>query len=269
MEGVEPDARRTIRSLPKRLPPRGVTIAPKETKEAPAQPAAPAADAGPVPVPEKGARKEKPGKGKESKEAKEAKGKSKPGAPGKTTKIIPDNPNFRYIVRLANTDLDGTRPTALALTGVRGVGLRIAEVACRMANVNASEMIGNLPEPTVDGLETALGSLATKLPPWMVNHPNEPILGESPYYFGPDLETRRRDDINVMKMIRSYRGVRHERGQKVRGQRTRSNGRTGMAAGVIKKAAKEAAAAAGKEEAAPAAAPTPAAAAPAAPAKKV
>jgi small subunit ribosomal protein S13 len=239
-----------------------VTIAPKETKETPAPPAAADADAGPTPVPEKAARKEKTGKGKEgkdAKDAKESKGKSKPGAPGKTTKIIPDNPNFRYIVRLANTDLDGTRPTALALTGVRGVGLRIAEVACRLANVNAGEMIGNLPETTVDGLETALGSLATKLPTWMVNHPNEPVMGESPYYFGPDLETRRRDDINVMKMIRSYRGVRHERGQKVRGQRTRSNGRTEMAAGVIKKAAKEAAAAAGKEEAAAPAAPTPAA----------
>ena len=47
--------------------------------------------------------------------------------------------------------------------------------------------------------------------------------------------------MNLMKMIRSYRGVRHERGQKVRGQRTRSNGRTGMAAGVLKKDAKEAA----------------------------
>lgn len=77
-----------------------------------------------------------------------------------------------------------------------------------------------------------------------------------------------------MKMVRSYRGVRHERGQKVRGQRTRSNGRTGMAAGVIKKTAREAAAASGKEApsggAAPAATPaataatTPAAPAPAA-----
>ena len=101
----------------------------------------------------------------------------------------------------------------------------------------------------------------------MVNHPNEPLAGESPHLFGPDLETRRRDDINVMKMIRSYRGVRHERGQKVRGQRTRSNGRTGMAAGVLKKAAKEAAAAAGKEEAPAAAAPVAAPAAPAAPKK--
>jgi small subunit ribosomal protein S13 len=242
-----------------------VTIAPKESKEAPAQPTAPAAETGPEVVAEKAPKKERGGKGKEpkeGKEAKEGKGKGRPGAPGKTTKVIPDNPNFRYIVRIANTDLDGTRPTALALTGVRGIGLRVAEVACRLANVNAGEMIGNLPEATVEGIETTLGTFASKVPAWMVNHPHESVAGESPHLFGPDLETRRRDDVNLMKMVRSYRGVRHERGQKVRGQRTRSNGRTGMAAGVLKKAAKEAAAAAGKEEApaaAPAAAPAPAA----------
>jgi small subunit ribosomal protein S13 len=241
---------------------RGWTIAPKESKEAPAQPTAPAAEAGTEAAVEKAPRKERAGKGKEpkeGKEAKEGKAKGRPGAPGKTTKVIPDNPNFRYIVRVANTDLDGTRPTALALTGVRGVGLRVAEVACRLANVSASEMIGNLPEPTVEGIETTLGNFASKVPAWMVNHSRESVAGESPHLIGPDLETRRRDDINLMKMVRSYRGVRHERGQKVRGQRTRSNGRTGMAAGVLKKAAKEAAAAAGKEEAP---APTPAAPAP-------
>ncbi len=237
-------------------------ITPKEAKETVAPPTAPDAGAGPEPEAEKGAgKKEKgakgrePKEGKEGKEVKEAKGKARPGAPGKTTKVIPDNPNFRYIVRVVNTDLDGTRPTALALTGVRGVGLRIAEVACRLANVKAEEMIGNLPEATVEGIESTLGHLGTSIPAWMVNHPHEPVAGEAAHLIGPDLEARRRDDINLMKMVRSYRGVRHERGQKVRGQRTRSNGRTGMAAGVLKKAAKEAAAAAAKEEAAPAAAP--------------
>ncbi len=254
---------------------RRVRIAPKEAKEADAkaasEPAKPAAE----PEAEKsGGKKERGGKSREPKEGKdkdakegtEGKGKKgKPGAPTKAAKIIPDNPNFRYIVRVANSDLDGTRPTALALTGVRGVGLRIAEVACRLANVKADEMIGNLPEATVDGLEQTLSHISTNVPAWMVNHPHEPVAGESIHYIGPDLETRRRDDLNVMRMVRSYRGVRHERGQKVRGQRTRSNGRTGMAAGVLKKEAKAAAAAAGKEEA-PAAAP--AAAAPATPAAK-
>jgi small subunit ribosomal protein S13 len=246
-----------------------VNVAPKESKEPKEaqETAAPASGSASEAPTEKGARREKGGKpkegkeGKEGKEPKEGKGKGRPGASGKTAKIIAENPNFRYIVRVANTDLDGTRPTGLALTGVRGVGLRIAEATCRISQVNPAELIGNLPEATVEGLETTLGTLPSKVPPWMTNHPTEPVLGESPHLIGPDLDTRRRDDINVMKMVRSYRGVRHERGQKVRGQRTRSNGRTGMAAGVIKKTAREAAAASGKEAAAPAA---PAAAAPAA-----
>jgi len=242
---------------------------PKEAKE-PKEEAKPASgDAAGSPAPEKGARKERGAKGKdgaketkEGKEGKDAKGKGRPGAPGKPAKFVPTNPNFRYIVRVANTDLDGTRSTALALTRVRGLGLRLAETTCRLAHVDPHEMIGNLPEATVEGFETILQTLPSQVPRWMVNHPTEPVAGETVHLFGPDLDTRRRDDVNVMKMIRSYRGVRHERGQKVRGQRTRSNGRTGMAAGVLKKAAKEAAAAAGKETAPAAAAP----AAPAAPA---
>ncbi len=235
-----------------------MTVAPKNPKEEPAEAKPEAAPPPAAPEEGKPSKKDRANKPREPKEGKEAKGKpgKKPTGAGPTAKAgkpIPDNPNFRYIVRVSNTDLDGRRATALALTGVRGVGLRLAEVACRMADVNPHEMIGNLPEGTVDGLEGLLGQLPQRLPDWMVNHPRDFLTGTPHHYFGPDLETSRRDDVNQMRMIRSYRGVRHERGQKVRGQRTRSNGRTGMAAGVLKKAAKEAAAAKSKEAAAPAA----------------
>jgi small subunit ribosomal protein S13 len=256
-----------------------VSPAPKDSKDAKAAPAASAPPAEAEASTEKAPKKEKGTKGKDSKDSKEGKdgkeGKSKGKGPGsgKAPKYVSDNPNFRYIVRVVNTDLDGTRPTALALTGVNGVGLRLAEVACLLANVPTEERIGNLSEQTVEGIEATLAALPTKVPLWMINHRREPMMGEALHYIGPELTTRRRDDINQMRMVRSYRGVRHERGQKVRGQRTRSNGRTGMAAGVLKKDAKAAAAAAGKEEAgpagAPAAAPAAAAATPAAtPAKK-
>ena len=64
-----------------------------------------------------------------------------------------------------------------------------------------------------------------------------------------EVATRLRDDINLMKMIRSYRGVRHEAGLPVRGQRTRANGRFGLALGVSKRReVKPAAGGAKKEE---------------------
>jgi small subunit ribosomal protein S13 len=93
--------------------------------------------------------------------------------------------------------------------------------------------------------------------------------GEDMHIVGVDLDVRRKDDINMMKMIRCYKGVRHEDGQKVRGQRTRSNGRTGLTLGVMRQrlqqpgaapAAGGAAPAAEKKEEKPAAAAKPAAA---------
>src|SRR3989449_370539 len=99
------------------------------------------------------------------------------------------------------------------------------------------------------------GAAVTKLgelfPPWMVNRPKDWESGLDLHLVGSEVEVRLRDDINLMKMIRSYKGVRHETGQKVRGQRTRSNGRTGLTVGVTKKAALEAAKAKKAEEAAP------------------
>ncbi|MEM0128842.1 MAG: 30S ribosomal protein S13 [Thermoplasmata archaeon] len=213
--------------------------APKNAKET-----APAAETEATPA-KPATRKERPsGKAKEA----PAKGKRATGAAAaKDDAPVSDNPNFRYIVRVANTDLDGRRPTALALTGVEGVGLRIAEATCQLAGIDPRGLIGDLPESVVETIEATLADLPKRLPPWMTNQPREFSAGAVAHYIGPDLETARRDAINQMKMIRSYRGVRHERGQKVRGQRTRSNGRTGMAAGVLKKAAKEAAQAKAKE----------------------
>ena len=90
--------------------------------------------------------------------------------------------------------------------------------------------------------------LGELIPPWMVNRPHDWETGVDLHLYSSDVDLRLRDDINRMKMIRCYRGIRHEQGQKVRGQRTRSNGRTGLTVGVIKKTAIAAAKAAKKEE---------------------
>jgi len=156
--------------------------------------------------------------------------------------------DFRYIVRFANTDLEGARTVVYALQKVRGVGPRIAELVADLSGVRRSERMGNLSEEKTEEMEKVLASLHEKVPPWIVNRPNDPDTGADSHLFGSDVDLRRRDDINRMKMIRCYRGIRHEQGQKVRGQRTRSNGRTGLTVGVIKKTAIQAAQAAKKEE---------------------
>src|SRR5206468_12899734 len=77
--------------------------------------------------------------------------------------------NFRYIVRLANTDLEGARSVVYALSRVKGVGIRIAETVADLAKVPRAERIGNLTDAETDTIEATLGKLGEVLPHWMVN----------------------------------------------------------------------------------------------------
>jgi small subunit ribosomal protein S13 len=169
-------------------------------------------------------------------------------APKAPTRPADAKENFRYIVRLANTDIEGARSVVYALTKVKGIGIRVAETVANLAGVPRTERIGNLTEAETEKIEAVLAKLGDLIPPWMVNRPNDWETGADLHLYSSDVDLRLRDDINRMKMIRCYRGIRHEQGQKVRGQRTRSNGRTGLTVGVVKKTAIAAAKAAEKEE---------------------
>lgn len=215
------------------------------------------------------ARKGKPEKGKGAAEEgkREAKGKeAKPAATAK--KLHPENPDFKHIVRIANTDLNGNQPIEAALAAVKGIGIRTAGVVAELCGVSRSERIGNLKDEEIQRLEAAVAGLQESVPPWLANRAQDYDTGRTLHIVATDIEIKVRDDVNRMKKIRCYRGVRHEIGQKVRGQRTRSNGRTGLTVGVMRKAVKEAAAAARKEEAEKGKAAKPAAAPAAAPARK-
>ncbi|MBI0584360.1 MAG: 30S ribosomal protein S13 [Methanomassiliicoccus sp.] len=140
--------------------------------------------------------------------------------------------NFRYIVRIMNTDIDGNRPMAMGIQNVKGVGPRVAAVVARRTGIKPSERMGNLSEAQTTAIEKMIANYPEFAPHWAVNRQNDVETGEDQHIFGVDLDIVRKDDINRMKMIRCYKGVRHEQGQKVRGQKTRSNGRTGLTMGV-------------------------------------
>jgi small subunit ribosomal protein S13 len=216
---------------------------------------------------------EKPTPEEKTAPAKKKKDDKKKEAAGaeKKTKKVDYGPDFKYIVRIANTDLDGTKTVQLALTGIKGVGNRVANIIADHAGVPRNEKIGKLSDAQVDGLAKTVEGVAAILPPWAVNHPLDWESGQDLHLIGSNVDILLRDDINRLKKIRSYRGVRHELGQKVRGQRSRSNGRTGLTVGVSRVKAPEGEKKEEPKAAAPAAAApkaaAPAAAKPAAPAK--
>lgn len=142
--------------------------------------------------------------------------------------------DFRYIVRIVNTDIDGNKPTVVGLMSIKGVGKRVAEVVVRKAGVDRSVKIGSLDEAATNQLAELISTFSDYAPNWAINRQSDYETGEDQHIVGTDLEIVLKDDINRLKMIRCYRGVRHESGHKVRGQRTRSNGRKGLTLGVSK-----------------------------------
>ena len=167
-------------------------------------------------------------KGKQAEKAQKAEGAPSPAAKKR-------DENFRYIVRLVNTDVDGNKDVVIGLNSVKGVGMRAAEIIAKMAGVPRNVKMGDLSEEKTTELEKLILDYSEKVPHWMVNRQSDWSSGVDMHLVGVDVEMYWRDDVNMMRMIRCYKGIRHETGQKVRGQRSRSNGRTGMTMGVMRK----------------------------------
>jgi len=144
---------------------------------------------------------------------------------------------IRYFVRVGTTDLDGTKSVKVALTGITGVGRHTSMIISRMADVDELALLGKLDEASVNRIRAAVETYASKIPTWMANRPKDIYTGETKHLFGGDVALARDEDVNLMRKIRCYKGIRHETGQKVRGQRTKSTGRTGTTVGVKRKTA--------------------------------
>jgi len=154
---------------------------------------------------------------------------------GETVEKKAEKDEFKYIVRLANTDLDGHKKIIHGLTKIKGIGLHMAVFIADTAGVDREMKIGDLSDAQINKIKEVIENLGDKAPGWMVNHRRDYDTGKDIHLVSSDVDMRLREDINLLKMIRSYRGIRHELGLPVRGQRTRSNGRTGLALGVSRK----------------------------------
>ncbi len=149
---------------------------------------------------------------------------------------------LRRIVRFMETDLDGAVPLSKALRKVKGVSFMFANAICLNTGMNPKRKISEFSQDELKALENAIRNPA--LPVWMLNRRKNMETGGNVHLLGTELQFVQREDINAMKRMRAYKGIRHELGQPVRGQRTRSSFRTNKTLGVSKKKAQPAKAAA-------------------------
>jgi len=143
-----------------------------------------------------------------------------------------ENEDLRYFVRIGQTDLDGTKSVERSLTEMNGIGRRAARIIAEEAGVDRTATFGALDDDAIDDVVELVESFEEEVPDWMVNRPSDYYTGEASHVTGNDLNMTRQHDINRMKKIDSYKGERHRSGQKVRGQRTKSTGRTEGTIGV-------------------------------------
>ena len=137
---------------------------------------------------------------------------------------------------MAGKDLDGGKQVRLALTEIKGIGWTMAHAVARAAKVDMFKKIGALDDGEMKRLTDVLKNpSAHGIPAWALNRRKDIETGEDKHLIGGEIDMALRFDIARERRIRSYRGIRHERGLRVRGQRTRTTGRKGITVGVKRK----------------------------------
>jgi len=144
---------------------------------------------------------------------------------------------FRYIVRILGSDSAGTLKVSYAVTKIKGVSLRFANAVLKKAGINPDLRAGFLTEADITKIEDVIKDPSKYgLPSWLFNRRKDSDSGKDMHLITADLVLRSKTDIDGAKEIRSWRGYRHAYGLKVRGQRTKTTGRSGKSLGVKKKA---------------------------------
>jgi small subunit ribosomal protein S13 len=109
------------------------------------------------------------------------------------------------VPRLLGVDIPNDKKVAIALTYLYGVGPKVAREACVKNNIDTEKPARDLDEDELSRLSTLL---------------------ERDYTVEGPLRRLMSQNINRLREIKCYRGMRHRMSLPVRGQRTRTNART-------------------------------------------
>ncbi|MCK4226764.1 30S ribosomal protein S13 [candidate division WOR-3 bacterium] len=109
------------------------------------------------------------------------------------------------MARIAGVDLPANKPAFIGLTAIFGIGRTTAMEILEKAEIPNGKRIKELTNEEIDSLRRII---------------------EETYKVEGEKKSEIRQNINRLKDIKCYRGIRHRQGLPVRGQRTRTNART-------------------------------------------
>jgi len=153
-----------------------------------------------------------------------------------TMALVASEAEFQHILRILNTNIDGRHKVMFALTSIKGVGRRFANVVCKKAEINMKKRAGELTNEEQDKIVTIIQHPRQyKIPDWFLNRQKDIRDGKYSQITSNNLDSKLREDLERLKKIKAHRGIRHYNGLRVRGQHTKTTGRKGRTVGVLKK----------------------------------
>jgi small subunit ribosomal protein S13 len=149
------------------------------------------------------------------------------------------------IVRVAGRDVDGSLNIERALSNVKGIGMNLSHALALVIESNLGipkkTEVGSLDEAQIAQIENLIKDpVSVGIPTYLINRNKDAETGKDLHMVSNDLIFTTRQDISRDIANKTWRGYRHQYGQKVRGQATRSTGRTGITVGVTKKSVQQA-----------------------------
>lgn len=117
--------------------------------------------------------------------------------------LVVEDKQFTHMLRVMNTNLEGSTTVAYALTQIKGIGRRLANLVCKKADINLRKRAGELTEDELNTIKVILANPQQfNIPKWFLNRQKDPVNGTWSQILSNNIDTQLRDDIERMKKIR-------------------------------------------------------------------
>ncbi|MFP4115876.1 MAG: 30S ribosomal protein S13 [Candidatus Aenigmatarchaeota archaeon] len=143
----------------------------------------------------------------------------------------------KNILRLFETDIPGELEIINGLRRIKGIGFTASKAVLEETEIDPHKPAGEISDEEVNSLKDIIKNGG--IPDYLLNRKKDPETGKDSMLVASKLEIEKRQDIDRMKKLGSYRGIRHRHGLPVRGQKTQSSFRGESSVGVATEEIKE------------------------------
>merc|ERR1712224_734817 len=125
------------------------------------------------------------------------------GSPRRTKMalIVPQS-EFQHILRVLNTNIDGRHKVPFAITSIRGIGRRFANIICKKAEIDPNKRAGELGPDEIEKIVTIISRPLQFIPPWMVNRTKDIKDGKTNHVCANNLDSKLRDSLERLWKIK-------------------------------------------------------------------